>query len=1010
MERYEKPPVYCICDRNVDGLVDTMSHLLHSELTNVVAMPVPRCNYTALSWDANGDYDRQRLFEKQIKYLGNGLELAAIAIKNQIPKVTWYSETKAPVRDIRWISGQYYATICRYMNLPAQQKSLYEKIDFVSNLWSLPISDEQFVIAEDEFCNIFSSMRAYLTRGASNAFVNVMSENYLLRDYMRCNQQMFTSDPNAIPSLVPDYAKTERNTILKLVIVMTYRPVSEEEILDEFRLVGIETNDVIGKMTELLRKYTQADDSIFTIHGVKSSMDDLTSMTSCAYSISEENFDRFFVQSLHNAYYIVEDENVDEEYIDARLFSHVTQTILPGQFVTYDGKYYQVKHISPKSGVILRRASDLYEGRRYYRQVREYQFDSSVYDEIISCRTITDIEIASIRRSFQVNTSGYLDMRDYHDLRTARMIDLSNDPFIQNLTRRYQNKTVLRIRFPEMDEKMRFTTCLLLSEIIRSVFPNSYQYLAVIAKNTTEIEGMLNYVVYRAEGDVEDDCIYIVEDSDLDLGLLSAVERSFLSLIEIMADFVEWHIEKMREPAAKDPVPTKKTIAQIHRQEERKRSLFVRMAERIRKLFGGKKEKEVVIDDKEVNNDDSITENPDDSSNADQTVTEQGYSLDEQEVAESTPTEEPIEDTSAPEYSLDEADKSNDFEESCDLEDVSAKEEDADNVEIEDGSNSEIVDIDGTDIFDNDSMPDNPYDMEYFESQFKAMGIMPITQTRYQQECYLKYGFSEVDSRIEIDEIHRYLRVRGFCDNDLTKARKREVLAEMDIDLSAENHCDFCGLPLNGVSFDRLNDGRIRCNDCSASAITTVEDFRELFSRCLSLMEDFYDIRYRVPISVQMTDAKTIAKGAGTIFRPTNGVAPRVLGYAQRKRGKYSLLIENGSPRLAAIDTMIHEMTHIWQYLNWNDREIQELYQMGKPSCSSIANDIVYEGMAMWAAIQYLYQIGETYYATQQEAMTAARDDVSEDFVYILKQGRRYVDETNKYHYHIIPYMCCYNL
>ena len=87
-------------------------------------------------------------------------------------------------------------------------------------------------------------------------------------------------------------------------------------------------------------------------------------------------------------------------------------------------------------------------------------------------------------------------------------------------------------------------------------------------------------------------------------------------------------------------------------------------------------------------------------------------------------------------------------------------------------------------------------------------------------------------------------------------------------------------------------------------------------------------------------------------------------------------MIENGSPRLASIDTMVHEMTHIWQYLNWNDNEVTSIYRMGKASCTAIARDIVYEGMAMWASIQYLYQIGETYYAAQQEALAESRTDV----------------------------------
>lgn len=256
-----------------------------------------------------------------------------------------------------------------------------------------------------------------------------------------------------------------------------------------------------------------------------------------------------------------------------------------------------------------------------------------------------------------------------------------------------------------------------------------------------------------------------------------------------------------------------------------------------------------------------------------------------------------------------------------------------------------------------------------FESFYKSFDSKVAAIDKAINDIYKKYSDSKGTTV-------RYLRVRGWSNNSLTLARKREVLARTKMDLTAINHCDFCGLPLSGVSYERLNDGRIRCNDCSSSAISKPDDFRELFYRTLGMMEDFFEIRYRVPIRVKMADARTVAKGAGMIFKPSTGVAPRVLGFAQRKNGKYSLLVENGSPRLATIDTMVHEMTHIWQYLNWDDKQIASIYGMNDASCSGIARDIVYEGMAMWASIQYLYQIGETFYAMQQETLAETRQDV----------------------------------
>lgn len=953
-------PVYCICDRYTDGLIDTMSHLIRSEITDVVAMPVPRCNYTVMSWDADGDFCRQQLFDKQTRYLGGGIELAAIAVKNQVPTVTWYSERKSPIRDIKWIAGQNYSTICRYMNQPCQQKDLYEKIKFVPTLWSSEKTKEQFVVAEDEFCNMFSIMRAYLSRGSNQIFVNVLSENYLLRDYMRCNRQMFMSNPNAVPSYVPDYAKTERNTILKLIIMMTLRPVSEDEIINELHLIGIETDDAYSLMLSLLKKYTYADCTIFTSGSVRTNVDEFTTKSTCFYSVSEEEFEKYFSKSLKNAYYILEDEKNEEGYIDAKLFSHVTQTVLPGQFVTYDGKYYKVKFVSPQSGVVLRRASDQFDGRKYYRQMRKYVLDFASCSEIVSDRKVMDVEFAEIRTNFSVTTDGYLEMSDSHNLRTARTVDLSKDPSVDNFTRSYHNKSVLRVKLPESDDKICFTICLLLSEVFRSVFPDGWQYLAVITKRPENIDGILNYVVYSSEGDVEPGYIYIVEDSDLDLGLLNAVEKNFMRFMEIIADFLDWHFEKMREPASKDPVPVK--ILAAEEEEKKHRNLVVKMLDRIKQLFGGKKEENVEIADVG-----SVEKT------AEQEPTEKEPVTPDSEVVDNETENEPGSD-----------DNTSDPEEEFVLDDDREKDESSpiftdddelnvgDETDIEEETDDpELQHTDGTDIFEDDAQAPIDYRVE---EQLRAFA--PVEKTRYQRDCFLKFGYEEIDERIHADELRKYLRVRGWCNNSLTLARKRDAMVLTQSDLKTDNHCDFCSLPLTGVSYERLNDGRIRCNNCSSSAITTLADFKDLFYRCLSLMSDFYDIRFNVPISVKTVDAREVAKGVGMVFKPSTEMAARVLGYAQRRNDKFSIIIENGSPRLAAIDTIVHEMTHIWQYLNWNDADILGIYGMKKYDCTMRARDIIYEGMAMWSAIQYLYQIGETYYAAQQEALAESRKDV----------------------------------
>ena len=924
-------PVYCVCDRYTDGLVDTLSHLLKTEFTDVLAMPVPRCTYTGVSWNADGDYMRQRFFDKQTRFLGNGLELAAVAVKNQIPRVTWFGETKAPVRDIKWLAGQNFATICRYMNLPVQQKSLYEKIRFVPNLWCTEAEKQQFVLVEDEFCNMFSVMRAFLSRSEEQAFVNVLSENYLLRDYMRCNQHVFRANPYAVPSFVPDYVRSARNVMVKLLILMAIREVSEEEITDALELAGISVREPYQALCELLEKYTDSPAGLLQIRTAITNEDAAAMHKSNYFHIPEENFIRHFSDSLKTAYYIVEDEKREREYIDAKMFGHVTQTLLPGQFVTYDGKYYQAVRIHPSVGVVLQRASDHYDGRRYYRQIRKYMLSELREDEAVYDRNIMDFKVTVYPCDIHVETPGYLELKDAGDLRSAKEIFFGDEIGEYSCDRHYIRKNILRIRLKDTDIAEQFTMSVLLGELIRSLFPNAWHYLAVLTKEPEGLDGMLNYMLYDSEGEMEEHAIYIVEDSDMDLGLLEAVNRNLEKIFELMADFLDWHFDKMRESSYKDPVADEIVLPE-ELLNQKKQGMLSRMRRRMQRIFGKNDEEE------------KTTRSGGKEKDASETVEQ------ETEVTADAETSE--------------------FTETVEMETAENSKEEAD-TDVNDPVNSLIpeeeqiiVHEDGEDLFGIDGVPD---DLDI---------LMPIEPTRYQKECFLKFGFDDIDGRLTLKEVHEYLTMHGWGDNDLTKARKRMRFETGQLDLDAENTCDFCGIPLSGVSYDRLIDGRVRCNDCSMTAINQLGEFQELFRRSLNMLEDTYNIQIKVGIEVKTTDAKTIAKHAGMVFRPSTQFASRVLGFAQKKQGKYTLMIENGSPRLAAVDTVTHELTHIWQYLNWNDKQVLQVYQQNKKEWTALARDIVYEGMAMWSAIQMLYVMGETYYASQQEMLTEARTDV----------------------------------
>ena len=165
-----------------------------------------------------------------------------------------------------------------------------------------------------------------------------------------------------------------------------------------------------------------------------------------------------------------------------------------------------------------------------------------------------------------------------------------------------------------------------------------------------------------------------------------------------------------------------------------------------------------------------------------------------------------------------------------------------------------------------------------------------------------------------------------------------------------------------------LADGRERCNACQRTAVKTAQEFETIYRTIVRNMEGFYGIRFSAPIRVQMVNSQKLHKKLGRSFIPTGNFDGRILGVAIKDGSGYSILVENGAPRISSTMTIAHELTHIWQYLNWNKKKVLNHY--------GPAQELeIYEGMAKWVEIQYAYLIGEPAAAKREEICARVRDD-----------------------------------
>ncbi len=242
----------------------------------------------------------------------------------------------------------------------------------------------------------------------------------------------------------------------------------------------------------------------------------------------------------------------------------------------------------------------------------------------------------------------------------------------------------------------------------------------------------------------------------------------------------------------------------------------------------------------------------------------------------------------------------------------------------------------------------------------------------YHERYYLRYRDGKRTTALDLDNTKEFLKGIGFDGGELRQARDGKDRAadfqNPEKGKSNQMYCSYCGTEIAGVEFYRLPDGRLRCTSCSSTLVKTKTEAEELCSRVIANMDNFFGATIDVPVSIRVLDERKLKKKIGVPLGTKDSQSMLILGVAINKKKKYSILLENGAPRISLIATFAHELTHIWQYTHWDNRKDFK-------KCPKSKRLLIYEGMAKWAEIQYLYLVGETNVAKREEYITRNRED-----------------------------------
>ena len=569
----EKNVTFCSIDRNCDGLVDALSHILMTSITEVSATEYPHGMSSYMYWTADSDYLQHRILPGVTRCLGMGTELSMVALKNQVRKTVWYGGETFPVQDARWIAKQYYYDLLNYANLPTNQETFDKCFKTSFNMCDERVNDYSFITVEDDRNNLFETRRNFATIAEQQGFVNVISNEYMLREYMSSNPELFTADPKAIPYMTADYARTKRNSILSLCLLLCVDSVKKEVLCRQASLLNLDSENPINEIWDEIClifnknaefKYDKNENPILLIvdnDGKEFSFEKDSTIIfkreysvesgqfESVYKIENKDFSRIILDDLQNASYIAEQESKDV-YIGTELKGHVYQKYMPGQFFTLNGKYYEMIAAATDNRILVRRASEHIDGRLSYRQIRNYTIHNiEDASSMGALKTVNDIDVHYQFADFTVETPGYWKLHSYNDFDNGDLVKVNGVP-----KREYHHKQILKFDFSKLSDaftdSIRMTLTNLLNETFVTLFADNQPFICAITPGNFEAPITYNLALDESL-ESSQKCIFIVEDSQLDIGLLVTVERNIKRIFQIIADYLSWNDEEIAESLKK---------------------------------------------------------------------------------------------------------------------------------------------------------------------------------------------------------------------------------------------------------------------------------------------------------------------------------------------------------------------------------------------------------------------------------------------------------------------------
>lgn len=568
---------YIILTYMLQGIEATIKSLL---LINDVSYYCPTNKYNSKKiainvWDKNDNFVTEAVFGKATQNLGSMVPLSLLSIKWHPERIILISKNEPLEYEFNELNAMRTLAERNVDNI--EVKLLSEKAKITSKERYFSNIKKNWIITDDK-SNVYEKIyKLSLINGISNN-LNIVSEQYLLRDYMT---DTYLENRPRLKTFLP-YVPYEINSgkviLYNLLLQLTNFGVKENIIVNILNENGIPVKAgkgnnvklIADKINSFIKQEFDIDVDLYSYITIQELKDKYVFDVSRKQYIEEEKnyiLDemalRLFPNEIFSRVSFVKDGftlDIEKEYA-----YNFYQKYLPGQKHYLNGSVYEIKNtIETEEGInAIVEASTNYDNHTY-RQDRKVDIISPFVPTETRLNKYAKVALICQmgKMNYKIKTDGYFEFKNGISKMPGeyRYVGLDEKTVLKTV-RNHINADALRLEFElsneiknsihkseieEIGEKMAF----LLSELLVSLLGDNASYIQVksvkdVASNVIVGETWvapieeLGYINNNIE-------IYILEDTQIERGLIDMIYKNLDNILKLLHEYLSWVFEPVK--------------------------------------------------------------------------------------------------------------------------------------------------------------------------------------------------------------------------------------------------------------------------------------------------------------------------------------------------------------------------------------------------------------------------------------------------------------------------------